>query len=613
MTGLDGIRAVAVAAVLLFHADVAWLPGGFLGVDIFFVLSGYLITSLLLDEYRRTRTLMLAQFYVRRARRLLPALFLVLAACITFTAVFLREELTSLRSDTVASLVYAQNWWFVFHERSYFEAAGRPPMLQHLWSLAVEEQFYLLWPLLLLALLRRGGRRRALRVALVGAVVSAALMALLSVAGGSPVPNDASRVYFGTDTHASAVLLGAAAALVWTPRLLESMRLPGQARALDLMGVIGAATVGWFLLKIDELSTFLYRGGFFLCAAATVLVVVAAAHPRTGLAHLFSARPLRWLGERSYGVYLWHWPVFVVTRPELDVPIDGVPLFVLRIGLTLGLADLSYRFVEVPIRRGRARATSSARRRDWRRAITAVATATVLGATGALVAGAANANEGGAEAVSGSHGADAPTVAAPAVTATAAAAPRAAEAGSAPAPAGPAPGTSAPAPSTPAPAAPAPSAPVMSSGSVFAIGDSVMLSAAQALAVALGDVTVDADVSRQAGTVAALLQQSRAGLPNVVVVHTGNNGPLAGEQLDGILDTLADRQRVVLVTVKVPRPWESHNNAMIRAAVSRPNVVLADWKALGEGHSDWFANDGLHPRAEGQRAYADLVRQAIAR
>jgi len=609
MTGLDGIRAVAVAAVLLFHADVAWIPGGFLGVDIFFVLSGYLITSLLLDEYRRTRTLKLAQFYVRRARRLLPALFLVLAACITFTTVFLREELTSLRSDTVASLVYVQNWWFVVHERSYFEAAGRPPMLQHLWSLALEEQFYLLWPLLLLALLRRGGKRRALKVAVVGAVVSATLMALLSVAGGSPVPNDASRVYFGTDTHASAVLLGAAAALVWTPRLLESMRLPGQSRALDLMGVIGAATVGWFLLKTDDLSPFLYRGGFFLCAAATVLVVVAAAHPRTRLSHLFSARPLRWLGERSYGVYLWHWPVFVITRPELDVLIDGVPLFVLRIGLTLGLADLSYRFVEVPIRRGRARATSSARRRDWRRAITAVATATVLGATGALVAGAANANEGGAEAVGGSPAEAAPAVAVPAATE----APTAEETESDPAAAGPAPGTSVPAQGTPAPAVSAPSAPVTPAGSVFAIGDSVMLSAAQALTVALGDVSVDAAVSRQAGRVLELLQQRRAGLPGVVVVQTGNNGPLAREQLDGILTALADRQRVVLVTVKVPRPWESRNNDMIRAAASRPNVVLADWKALAQGHPDWFANDGLHPRAEGQRAYADLVKEAIAR
>ena len=597
MTGLDGIRAVAVAAVLLFHADISWMPGGFLGVDIFFVLSGYLITSLLLDEYRRTRTLKLAQFYVRRARRLLPALFLLLAACITFTAVFLREELTSLRSDAFASLVYVQNWWFVFHERSYFEATGRPPMLQHLWSLAVEEQFYLLWPLLLLALLRRGGRRRALEVALFGAVVSAALMAVLSVAGGSPVPNDASRVYFGTDTHASAVLLGAAAALVWTPRLLESMRLPGQARAFDVMGVMGAATVAWFLLRTDELSAFLYRGGFFLCAAATVLVVVAVAHPRTALSHLFSARPLRWLGERSYGVYLWHWPVFVVTRPELDVPIDGVPLFVLRIGLTLGLAELSYRFVEVPIRRGRARATSSARRRDWRRAITAVATATVLGATGALVAGAANANEPGDGALVGSAAELAP----------------AAEATEGPAPADPAPADPTPGGPAPAPAAPAPSAALAPTGSVFAIGDSVMLSAAQALTVALGDVTVDADVSRQAGMVLELLQQRKPGLPGVVVVHTGNNGPLAREQLDDILDTLADRQRVVLVTVKVPRAWERPNNDMIHAAASRPNVVLADWEALADGHPDWFANDGLHPRAEGQRAFADLVKQAIAR
>src|SRR5262245_59947737 len=207
---LDGLRALAVVAVLLYHADVAWLPGGFLGVDVFFVLSGYLITALLLAEWHAHRSIDLPRFWLRRARRLLPALFAVIAIALAFALVWLPDEVANLRGDALAALAYVTNWHLIFKQDSYFETIGRPSLFQHLWSLAVEEQFYLLWPPLLLVLLRQRGRRGALAVALIGAAASAALMMLLYQPDVDP-----SRLYYSTDTRAFAPLLGAALACIW--------------------------------------------------------------------------------------------------------------------------------------------------------------------------------------------------------------------------------------------------------------------------------------------------------------------------------------------------------------------------------------------------------------
>src|SRR6478735_5957251 len=199
MPGLDGLRAFAVTGVLLYHADLSWIPGGFLGVDVFFVISGYLITSLLLAEFKNQGRIGLGQFYLRRARRLLPALFLVLGVVGLFAVIFLPDEVVKLRGDTIAALLYGTNWWQIFRNVSYFEAAGRPPLLQHLWSLAVEEQFYLIWPLLLFGMLKlwNGRRRPMLVTTLVMITVSIALMVGLSVSRGYPIDQDPSRVYYG--------------------------------------------------------------------------------------------------------------------------------------------------------------------------------------------------------------------------------------------------------------------------------------------------------------------------------------------------------------------------------------------------------------------------------
>src|ERR687897_840869 len=369
--GLDGLRALAVIAVLLYHADLAWIPGGFLGVEVFFVISGYLITALLLAEWRQRGRIDLKTFWLRRARRLLPALYVLLVVTLAFAVVFLPGEVAGLRGDVLAAFGYVTNWYLIFGQESYFEAVGRPSLLQHLWSLAVEEQFYLIWPPILALGLWIGATRlrprRVLRVALFGAVASAVAMALLYTPRVDP-----SRIYYGTDTRATGLLCGAALALLWSPgeknRPLEArhrrLKLAGRGRfrrrwgwtAPLLLDVLGFAALGglvWFCLYLGELQPFLYMGGFALVGLATTATIMAVVHPHTLIgARLLGSVPLRWIGVRSYGIYLWHWPVFMVTRPELDVPFDGLPLIALHLGLTLVLADLSYRFVERPIRRG---------------------------------------------------------------------------------------------------------------------------------------------------------------------------------------------------------------------------------------------------------------------
>src|SRR5262245_7335897 len=392
LAGLDGLRAVAVGAVVLYHAGVAWLPGGFLGVEVFFVISGYLITALLLAEWQQRHRLALGQFWLRRARRLLPALLLLLLATLTLFVLAHGPEVARLRGDALAALAYGTNWYFILRRQSYFEAIGRPSPLQHLWSLAIGEQFYLLWPLLLLLLLRRCSPRRLALPLLAAAAASALLMAALYRPGADP-----SRVYYGTDTRATGLLLGCALALAWAPWRAPSPAARRWGARLDRAGLAALALLLLLFLRLDQRQPFLYRGGLALVALATAAAIAASVAPGARLLpRLLGWAPLVWLGARSYSLYLSHWPVFVVTRPQLDLPLDVPPLLALRLALTVLLADLSYRLVETPIRRGalgrgwqRLRALWAATdRRSWRQLqLGSVAAGALLGAFLALSLG----------------------------------------------------------------------------------------------------------------------------------------------------------------------------------------------------------------------------------
>jgi peptidoglycan/LPS O-acetylase OafA/YrhL len=588
--------------VLLYHAGLPWIPGGFLGVEVFFVISGYLITSLLLAEWHERGRVDLKAFWLGRARRLLPALYLVLAVTLAFAVLFLPDEVARLRGDAIAAFGYVTNWYLVFGQESYFETVGRPSLLQHLWSLAIEEQFYVLWPLVFavgMGTMAALWRRRGLLVAvLAGSAGSALLMAILYQPGVDP-----SRIYYGTDTRAAGLLVGVALAFVWEPgrfftkkHLRRNLRHRTGRRPTPLLpDVLGLAALGglvWLCLRLDETQPFLFNGGFALVALATAVVIMVVVHPRAYLGpSLLGRQPLRWIGLRSYGIYLWHWPVFMVTRPQLDVPLDGIPLLALRLAATVVLADLSYRFVEIPIRRGvlgRAwRALREARgARRWRLGSAwagALGTCTaVCVAIGLSVAHAQPPAPPSYLSVEAIH-----TEASPANLETTES-------------------TTEAAPIT----VPA-DAPTVPAGLITALGDSVMIGAAGELDRALDNPAIQADVGLQAADAIAILQRRHAAgqLDDIVVVHIGTNGNITAEQFDEIMRPLVDVPRVVFVNVKAPRPWEQPNNEVIAEGVRRypKNTVLADWHATSADRPELFVDDGIHLQPEGQRVYADMI------
>ena len=344
--GLDGLRALAVAAVVAFHLDEQGLTGGFLGVDAFFVLSGFLITTLLVLEFRRHRGIGLFAFWGRRARRLLPALLLLMLAVAIFAALAVpTDELGRLRGDGIAGLFYVANWRFVASGQSYFDLFTSPSPFRHLWSLAIEEQFYLVWPLVTLACLRlaRGRLRLLATVAAVGAFGSAVLMAVLYRA------DDPSRAYYGTDSHAHPILIGVLLALVLIDRPTTS---PRTRRAFDLAGVVALAGVLLAFAFAHDTSARLYRGGSVVFAILVAVVIAGVMRaPRGVVGRVFALRPLVLIGMISYGIYLWHWPV-IVYATEARTGLSGASLHVLQVGITLAAAGASYVLVERPIRNG---------------------------------------------------------------------------------------------------------------------------------------------------------------------------------------------------------------------------------------------------------------------
>jgi peptidoglycan/LPS O-acetylase OafA/YrhL len=558
---LDGIRALAVAGVVLYHAGVAWMPGGFLGVDVFFVLSGFLITSLLLAERRATGRIDLRRFWIRRARRLLPAAFLVIAASVLAAAVLAPGDLARTRGDALASLVYANNWHQVLGDHSYFAAFERPSLLLHLWSLAVEEQFYLLWPLALGFCLSQLGRRGAAWVTLAAVIASAALMAVLFEPGRDP-----SRVYFGTDTHASGLLIGALLAFAWPLGRLREPRRRSASIVLDAGGALALGVLLFALTGWADYDAFVYQGGLALIAVVTAVLVAAAAHPTTQTARALGVAPLVWIGRRSYGIYLWHWPVMALSRPGVDLDWPRPLLVLAQIAATVALAAASYRWVEQPLRTG----TGQRALRAWLdrrppRGRLAIVTATLVAVVvGVAWAGTAN-----------------PRVA----RATPALAPASSVARSAP--------EDAPAHTRP-----------------LAVGASVMLAAQPELE---RRAVVDAAIGRQVPDILARLAEYRAAgtLPDRVVVQIGENGPVTDDDLRELRAVLRDVRRVVLVNVRVPKSWDAAVNAKLADTVrSWPAARLADWSGAS-GRGGLLYPDGTHPTPAGQRVYARLVQRTL--
>ncbi len=622
---LDGIRALSVLAVIVYHANKLWLPGGFLGVEVFFVISGYLITLLLLAESEKSGTVSLKQFWLRRARRLLPALWTVVLGVVVFAAIFQRDILGTLRGDVVAALFYGFNWFQIWVGTSYFTSFEFVP-LRHLWSLAVEEQFYLIWPIVMLIVAKFGKRR----LPIVSAVFFGLAVALtvymgvvyktgtISTIADTPEQftslfgQSVSRVdylFLGTFTRSSGLLLGAALAIWWRPWLLQSSRA-GASKIFDVIGVIGLVALALMMWRFNTVIEgtdagtvgydLLFRGGFLLTDVASVGVIAAAVHPGSRFfARSLSNPVLVWLGRRSYGFYLFHWPVFQFYRRFAGQGLTPYE-FVVLVLLALALTELSFRYIETPVRKGAVsrwwkdfrQPVAGAQLVRRQRHIVLAAFALLLPVFGVVSLATARVqldeiaqnlsdNEGntvdflgGGEATSA---VTATTIEGQVMTAT-----------------------------------------TTLDGQVIdvlAIGDSVMLGAANVLT--RRGVTVDALKSRpyrQALEIANFMKSVNR-LGSVVIIHLGTNNTVDEKTLDEIMVPLGDVPLVLFVTVHVPSEVRQNtNNRRINELPLRyENVKVLDWYSIALAHPEYLYSDKIHIRPEGQKIYADLMMQAIGR
>jgi peptidoglycan/LPS O-acetylase OafA/YrhL len=591
----------------------------------------------LISEKERTSTVDMKQFWFRRARRLLPALFTMLIAITIWTSLFDRSALGKLRGDVIAALLYVSNWYQIWTGAGYTAANEFAP-LRHLWSLAVEEQFYVVWPLVMFALLRGGSRRiadisRWLVLAALGITIVTALVYTSGPIGTPEVTPDAywsvfgreiskfDWSYLGTFSRAAGLLLGAAFAMVWRPVAVMRGPLRTKGRLLDLVGLIGflllAAMVWWmWLIGPDGGNPFLFRGGFLLCAIATLMMVAAVTHERAATSKVLSIPVLLWIGTRSYGLYLYHWPIYQMIRGIAGNHLKFYE-FVFALILTGIITELSYRFVETPIRKGTLGASLARIRRSpvpgprtALYSIGAVVAALTVFAGVSLATAPVEENEVRQTLDEGAEftcdvvndptcsGAD-PTDPAVAADVSTAPADSTDPSGSAVPPAVVETTTTTTAPPVPI--------------AQFALGDSVMLGAAGELATR--GYTVDAKESRQFSDGRAIVEQLRddGRLGDVVVVHLGTNGNINPDDLTAMMDALAGVPQVLLLTIDVDRQWTAGNNDLIfNAASTYPNASVLYWADLADScPGDCFQNDGYHLRPDGQEYYAALIDGAL--
>ncbi|CAB4572143.1 MAG: acyltransferase family protein [Actinobacteria bacterium] len=563
---IDGLRAIAVIAVILYHLGFDWIPGGFLGVDLFFVISGYVITRLLLDSIEISGGLNLGAFYLARLRRLLPALiFMVITTAIT-VGIWAPDTMKRFLADTPFALTGTMNWWLVGRELDYFETIGRPPLLQHTWSLAVEAQFYLIWPLILLLILKWFGKKRVAIASLFFAAISGITLLLVSLSLDANNATSVSHIYFGTDTHSIGLFLGAALAVSWVPQNFKEVVSRKAQDFIDGIGVVGfIGILGTFLL-IDADNPNLYKIAFPLAGLFGAAIVTSIVHPASRFAPILQNRVLLWIGERSYAIYLWHWIIFQVTRPDIDLAGQDWALLALRILIVLALADISLRYVELPVRRGvvknwikgRKYRTPAEKKIQSRRIFTA--SFLVVAIAGFISFRAITLSQVEQETLREEFVSE----------------------------------------STPTPTA---------DTGIWLTGDSVILGIRNSLAEQFPVALVNARIGRQADELLEVIEKDKATAPiGPVVLNMGNNGALNEAQVVAIFDALQDSEKVIVVNTAVPRGWRDDNNRLIAdVALRYSNVSVIDWNSVSADHPEYFAPDGVHLVPEGVAVYISEI------
>jgi len=568
---IDGLRAIAVIAVMLYHLGISWIPGGFLGVDLFFVISGYVITRLLLDSIQERGGLDLRDFYMARIRRLLPPLVFMIVVTSIVVGLWAPDTSKKFLSDAPFSLFGGMNWWLVFNNQDYFESSGRPPLLQHTWSLAVEAQFYLLWPLILLLVLKYLGKRVIPAAALTIAAISGITLMLVSFQIDAASSSKVSHVYFGTDTHSIGLFLGAALAVSWIP---QNFNLQVTRRAQDFIdgiGVFGFIGILATFALIDESKPTLYRIAFPLAGVFGTAILISIVHPASRFAPLLRNKVLLWIGERSYAIYLWHWVIFQISRPQVDLDGENWALFLLRILLVLAMADISLRLVELPIRSGAVaywfggmKYRTKAVRRKQKVAVALVTSILLLTSATVSVSAIVATDKKNEELMQLLKDADKPVV--------------------------------------------IPIKDTTSPG-LWVTGDSVILGIRHVLEMNQPIALINARVGRQAPELLEVMLRDGSMVPNSpVVFNIGNNNALTRAQVIAIFEAVKAAPQRIVVNTAVPRPWREANNALVNEiGATYPNTVIVRWDQISDGHPEYFAPDGVHLVPAGARAYVAAI------
>ncbi|MDR7236380.1 acyltransferase family protein [Neobacillus drentensis] len=553
LVGLDGLRGLAVLSVIFYHIGFPWASGGFLGVVVFFVLSGYLITDLIMTEWEQRGRIDLKNFWIRRARRLLPAMLAMLVIIIGWVSLFLPHLLETLQADALAALLYISNWWYIFHHQSYFDSFQSPSLLTHFWSLAVEEQYYLFWPLLLTFGLHFISKRSILFITLTIAGISALTMAILYEPGSDP-----SRVYYGTDTRAFSLLIGSVLALI-------------------------------------------------------ILLVAVLVHPANSISRVFNFKPLRWLGIRSYGIYLWQYPILVLTTPAINTTGISIARVIFQLTCIIVLSSLSWKFIENPIRHGGLKKTwrriamkkSVHNRFIFRRWIVLGGGMLIMLVSFLAIYNVTFAKTDKKEETHAAIKEDrsnnqlkieqkkkeppSPDVH-----------PKEEELTK--------PDGENKLPQT------EPS--IEKNERVTAIGDSILLDVAPYLAEYFPSINMDGKVGRQMSQAVEIVKKMKkeGTLGDTVIIELGSNGAFNKNELISMIKLIGNDREIIFINTRVPRPWETEvNNALKEVTEKYTNTTLVNWYAASAGHNEYFSPDGVHLNAKGAKVYAALVAKSVGK
>lgn len=608
VTRLDGLRAFAILIVIAYHFSFSWAGGGFLGVDIFFVISGYLITSKVLSIQKSKQSFKFKEFWTSRIRRLFPAAFIMIITTFIYVILFKPNLLNNIIGDGISSIFYVSNWWFIFHKLSYFDSFGSPSPFKNLWSLSIEVQFYIIWPIIIIIGYKILKRRDKLAKMVFGlALLSAILMGILYKPGMDP-----NRIYYGTDTRAFELLIGSWLAIICPMKTFidrKSFSKKKSNKQKKMLNIICASSLILFILCVvfvNEYNTFLYRGGLFFISLNAAILIACVCNPASYLGNIFSCKLLTWIGKRSYGIYLWHYPIIVLSTPIYEIGNPSYLRVCLQVIITFIVANISYNYIEMPIRKYgfkkfikniQLKNITNCKKRYFLRRTSVIITILIIIIMTIninkvlIVKGKTEISETTQTEVvltkddssiidnkdedstidnkdesSTTHDSDVN------------------------------------------------SSPENNSyQEILAIGDSIMIDITSALSDKYDNITIDGKVGRQLREANELVDiYAEFNNPNkAVIIELGVNGYFTDKEIDNLLNSfsLAD---VYLVNVRVPRSWESDvNKTLKRKSEERNNVTLIDWYSTAIDHPEFFTEDGVHLEVEGIEALVSIIDTAI--